>query len=235
MYCLQKTENKSQSRVVTPIFTYSIKCSGASPCPACSGRGTPCEYDAASDQRRKIANTKTVHDLAQARTELDRHQQLLGGILATFRAGQMDDHSALLSVVHSGMDLSQLAAHVRNTRRSSPAVEHAFGVARLQLCQEDWTGTSNGCATERTNDWANPMSNRLGTGPTPDGMLMEEHEYDEEDGYQHEDGYAHQDGHAREDGYAHQDGHAREDGYAREDGHAQANEYQYPAPTYGMR
>lgn len=83
-------------------------------------------YDAASDQRRKVANQRNLQELEILRGDLDRHRQLLGGIIATFRAGDEDATRDLLGIIASGVDLSQLAAHVRNTRRSRPDIERAF-------------------------------------------------------------------------------------------------------------
>lgn len=102
------------------------QCSGTSPCDACASRGSLCSYDVASDQRRKIANQRNLHDLVETQTNLERHQQLLGGIVAILRMGDIGDVDDLLAVIRSGVDLSQLAAHVRNARRANPAVDEAF-------------------------------------------------------------------------------------------------------------
>ena len=85
---------------------------------------------ASTDQRRKIANQRNMQDLQDAQQNLDRLRQLLGGVLATIRAGDEATTNDLLAVVRSGMSLSQLAAHVRNARRSSPDIEQAF--ARIE-------------------------------------------------------------------------------------------------------
>lgn len=102
------------------------KCSGTAPCDACATRGSNCVYDQASDQRRKIANQKNLQDLVEAQTNLERHRQLLGGILSTIRVGSPQATSDLLETIRSGVDLSQLAAHVRNARRADPAIDQAF-------------------------------------------------------------------------------------------------------------
>lgn len=83
-------------------------------------------YDASSDQRRKIANQRNVQDLADTQFDLDKHRQLLGGIIATIRAGDDEANTDLVRVIRSGVDLSQLAAHVRNECRATMAIQKAF-------------------------------------------------------------------------------------------------------------
>lgn len=64
--------------------------------------------------------------MVEAQTSLERHRQLLGGILSTIRVGSAEATSDLLDTIRSGVDLSQLAAHVRNARRADPAIDQAF-------------------------------------------------------------------------------------------------------------
>lgn len=104
----------------------SLKCSGNRPCDACATRSSNCLYDQASDQRRKIANQKNLQELVQAQTSLERHKQLLGGILSTIRAGSKQATDDLLDAIRSGVDLLQLSAHVRDARRADPAIDQAF-------------------------------------------------------------------------------------------------------------
>lgn len=65
--------------------------------------------------------------MTEANQNLERHKALLGGIVAIIRT-QNDNaaNSNLLNTIRSGVDLSQLAAHVRNARRSNPSIEAAF-------------------------------------------------------------------------------------------------------------
>lgn len=79
-----------------------------------------------SDQRRKIANQRNVQDLLEAQTNLERHKQLLGGIIATLRAGDLQENDDMVAMIRSEVDLSQLAAHVRNARRANPSIDQAF-------------------------------------------------------------------------------------------------------------
>ncbi|OAP65279.1 hypothetical protein AYL99_01251 [Fonsecaea erecta] len=102
------------------------KCSGGNPCEACATRKSLCVYDASSDQRRKIANHRTAQELADKQLALDRQQQLLGGIIATVRAGGYSATEDLIRVIRSGVELSQLAAHVRNECRANIAIQQAF-------------------------------------------------------------------------------------------------------------
>src|ERR1700761_6425862 len=104
------------------VISNSEQCTGGSPCEACAIRRSLCVYDATSDQRRKIANQKNVQDLAEKQHDLEKHQQLLGGIIATIRAGGTSATEDLIRSIRSGIDLSQLAAHVRNECRTSIAI-----------------------------------------------------------------------------------------------------------------
>ena len=108
------------------LFADGSQCTGGTPCDACSTRKSPCVYDASSDQRRKIANQRNVQDLADTQLDLDRHRQLLGGIIATIRVGDDEANIDLVRVIRSGVDLSQLAAHVRNECRANLAIQKAF-------------------------------------------------------------------------------------------------------------
>jgi len=89
-------------------------------------RKSPCIYDATSDQRRKIANQRNVQELADAQLDLERHKQLLGGIIATIRVGDYEANNDLVRIIRSGVDLSQLAAHVRNECRANLAIQRAY-------------------------------------------------------------------------------------------------------------
>ncbi|RMD44072.1 hypothetical protein DV735_g1062, partial [Chaetothyriales sp. CBS 134920] len=95
-------------------------------CGACKQRKTRCIYDATSDQRRKIANQRNVQDLAEAQNDLERIRQLMGGIIAIIRAGHATQTSELVGLIHTGVDLPQLAAYVRNEVRTNRNIEAAF-------------------------------------------------------------------------------------------------------------
>jgi hypothetical protein len=103
-----------------------MQCTGGNPCEACATRRSLCIYDASSDQRRKIANQRNVQELADKQLDLEKHQQLLGGIIATIRAGGFSATEDLIRAIRSDVDLSQLAAHVRNECRANMAIQQAF-------------------------------------------------------------------------------------------------------------
>lgn len=67
-----------------------------------------------------------MQDLEQAQTDLERHRQLLGGIIATIRVGDFQANEDLVRLIRSGVDLSQLAAHVRNECRSNIETQQAY-------------------------------------------------------------------------------------------------------------
>ena len=111
--------------VKTNILTF-FKCTGGNPCDACASRKCICVYDAISDRRRKIASHRTVEELAAAREEMGHLKQLLGGIIAIIRAGDIKANTDLILMVRDGVGLSQLAAHVRNGRRFNGAIQQAY-------------------------------------------------------------------------------------------------------------
>lgn len=67
-----------------------------------------------------------MFELDEARRHFANYRQLLGGIIATFRAGGEDTSRDLVAIISSGVDLSQLAAHVRNNIRAHPAIDQCF-------------------------------------------------------------------------------------------------------------
>jgi hypothetical protein len=130
--------NKGKHVYASPASTESqqltiSKCSGGLPCEACAARNSACEYDVGSDQRRKIANQRNVHDLAHAQTALERSRQLLGGIISVFRAGSEESIADLIHLLRQPVDLSTMSAHVRNEIRSNPLLEQAFHTIDFQI------------------------------------------------------------------------------------------------------
>jgi hypothetical protein len=67
-----------------------------------------------------------VQELRDAQHDLQTYRQLLGGIIATIRAGDMLANQELTRVSRSNVDLSQLAAHVRNECRANLSTQRAF-------------------------------------------------------------------------------------------------------------
>jgi hypothetical protein len=102
------------------------QCTGGHPCDACATRHSECIYDAAADQRRKIANQRNMQELAEAQLDLTRCRELLGGMISIMRAGSLQSTNDLVDFVRTGIDLSSLAAYVRNEVRASMAIEQSF-------------------------------------------------------------------------------------------------------------
>jgi len=82
--------------------------------------------DASSDQRRKIANQRNIQDLEETQLDLERHRQLLRGIIATIRIDDDEANRDLYRVIRSGVDLSQITAHVRNECRANMEIQQAY-------------------------------------------------------------------------------------------------------------
>lgn len=54
-------------------------------------------------------------------------------MVATFRAGSREAITDLLATIQSGVDLSQIAAHVRNALRADHAIQDAYGAIVFQI------------------------------------------------------------------------------------------------------
>ena len=61
-----------------------------------------------------------------AQENLERHQKLLGGIVATLQVGNQDDIGDLIHQIRGGINLSQLFAHVKNAVLSSHEKQKAL-------------------------------------------------------------------------------------------------------------
>jgi hypothetical protein len=89
-------------------------------------RKSICFYDPSSDRRRKVTYQRKVKELAVTQHQMERYKQLLGGIIAIIRAGDMDANRDLIHMIRSGVELSQLAAHVNNGCRANRAIQRAY-------------------------------------------------------------------------------------------------------------
>lgn len=67
-----------------------------------------------------------MQDLADAQVDLTRYRELLGGMISIVRAGGSRSTNDLVEFVRTGIDLSSLAAYVRNEVRANLSVEQAF-------------------------------------------------------------------------------------------------------------
>lgn len=104
-------------------------------------------------------------ELADTELKFKRHRQLLGGMIATIRVGSFSATEELLRVVRSGVDLPQIAAHVRNECRANAIVEKAYneidftidgpaelpGPTQMQVLPSVAPGTSD-ADSERNNN-----------------------------------------------------------------------------------
>ncbi|KAI1607827.1 hypothetical protein EDD36DRAFT_118270 [Exophiala viscosa] len=102
------------------------KCSRQSPCDACYRHGTDCVYDVISDQRRKVAHARAVHDLQRCR-------HFLGGIIALFRVGGPEAREHFLTTIRQDRPIEELAHYVEYLVRTEPAISHAFQQSSLIL------------------------------------------------------------------------------------------------------
>jgi hypothetical protein len=64
--------------------------------------------------------------LLQTQDNLERHQQLFGGLIAILRVATIQDTDDLLRFIRTKADMSQVAAHVRNTLRMNPHAQEVF-------------------------------------------------------------------------------------------------------------
>ena len=108
-------ERRKVSTACAACQRKKTRCSGGSPCSACQTRASLCHYDAASDQRRKIAQIRNVEELARKDRELHRNKLLLGGLLAVLRSGDPDAISRITSLLRQDCDISNLRSLVEDT------------------------------------------------------------------------------------------------------------------------
>jgi len=64
--------------------------------------------------------------LLQTQDNLERHQQLFGGLIAILRVATIQDIDDLLRFIRTKADMSQVAAHVRNALRMNPYAQEVF-------------------------------------------------------------------------------------------------------------
>lgn len=83
-------------------------------------------YDLAADQRRKIANQRNIQELAQKGEDIERLCVLLGGILATIRAGNRETLDDLLQVIRSMSSLPDLSFYIDGLMATWPDIYLEF-------------------------------------------------------------------------------------------------------------
>ena len=104
----------------------SGQCSGSNPCDQCSTRNSQCVYDLAADQRRKIANQRNIEELAQKGEDIERLCVVLGGILATIRAGNRETLDDLTHTIRNRGGLPDLSSYVNGLMATWPEIYLEF-------------------------------------------------------------------------------------------------------------
>jgi len=95
------------------------KCTRDAPCESCRRYGSPCIYDEASDQRRKVANIRNVSDLHWCRN-------LLSGVLAVIKAGHAQTRDQVLVDIQNTPSVIALSGRIEGVVHREPAVSQAF-------------------------------------------------------------------------------------------------------------
>jgi hypothetical protein len=83
-------------------------------------------YDLAADQRRKIANQRNIQELAQKGEDIERLCVLLGGILATVRAGNPETLDNLTQAIRNMTGLPDLSFYVNGLMATWPEIYLEF-------------------------------------------------------------------------------------------------------------
>lgn len=83
-------------------------------------------YDLAADQRRKIANQRNIQELAQKGEDIERLCVVLGGILATIRAGNRETLEDLTATIRSVSSLPDLSFYVNGLMATWPDIYLEF-------------------------------------------------------------------------------------------------------------
>jgi len=102
------------------------QCSGSHPCDQCSQRNSQCAYDLAADQRRKIANQRNIQELVQKGEDIERLCVLVGGILATIRAGNRETIDDLEQTIRNTSGLPELSFYVNGLMATWPEIYLEF-------------------------------------------------------------------------------------------------------------
>jgi hypothetical protein len=79
-------------------------------------------YDLAADQRRKIANQRNIQELVQKGEDIERLCVLVGGILATIRAGNRETIDDLERTIRNTSELPELSFYVNGLMATWPDI-----------------------------------------------------------------------------------------------------------------
>jgi hypothetical protein len=83
-------------------------------------------YDLAADQRRKIANQRNIQELVQKGEDIERLCVVLGGILATIRAGNPETLDDLTQAIRNMTGLPDLSFYVNGLMATWPEIYLEF-------------------------------------------------------------------------------------------------------------
>jgi hypothetical protein len=83
-------------------------------------------YDLAADQRRKIANQRNIQELVQKGEDIERLCVLVGGILATIRAGNRETIDDLEQTIRNTPELPELSFYVNELMATWPEIYLEF-------------------------------------------------------------------------------------------------------------
>ena len=103
------------------ISVHKHQCCQGMPCKVCQMHQSPCVYDEAADQRRKIAKERMFE-------EYQRQRLFLMGILAIVRAEDSNQTDCLLRLIRGQLPLQQVSNYVEGMINASPRLK--------ELCQQ---------------------------------------------------------------------------------------------------
>jgi hypothetical protein len=83
-------------------------------------------YDLAADQRRKIANQRNIQELTQKGEDIERLCVVLGGILATIRAGNRETFDDLTQAIRNMSGIPELSFYVNGLMATWPDIYLEF-------------------------------------------------------------------------------------------------------------
>jgi len=83
-------------------------------------------YDLAADQRRKIANQRNIQELVQKGEDIERLCVLVGGIIATIRAGNRETVDDLEQTIRNTSELPVLSSYVNGLMATWPDIYLEF-------------------------------------------------------------------------------------------------------------
>lgn len=134
-WALETERRPTVSKLGNPLLLTSSRsqCSGGHRCGQCEQRNSQCVYDLAGDQRRKIANQRNIHELAQKTEEVEQYRVLIGGLVAAVRVGNPETVDYVIHTIQNRSSLADLAASVTSIMTSWPLVCREFQLVDFDL------------------------------------------------------------------------------------------------------